>query len=67
VIESTFQVTFKFNANGWRVFGAESASFGVLLILVRLTPVTPNLVEFFGEKRRELVIGISLATGNDSS
>ena len=38
-----------------------------LLILVRLTPATPNLVEFFGEKRRELVIGRSWATGNHSS
>jgi hypothetical protein len=30
----------------WRVFGAESAFFGILLFLVRLTPATPNLVEF---------------------
>jgi hypothetical protein len=32
-------------------FGAESAFFGILLFLVRLTPTIPNLVEFFGEKR----------------
>jgi hypothetical protein len=38
-----------------------------LLILARLTPATPILVEFFGEKRRELVFGISFATGNHSS
>jgi hypothetical protein len=44
-------------SNGWRIFGAESAFFAPLLFLAWLTPATPNLVEFFGEKRRELVIG----------
>jgi hypothetical protein len=54
-------------ANSWHVFGAESASFGILLFLVRLTPTILNLVEFLGKREGELVIGGSLATGNHSS
>jgi hypothetical protein len=37
-----------------------------MLFLAWLTPATPILVEFLGEKRRELVIAISFATGNHS-
>jgi hypothetical protein len=48
------------------LFGAESANLALLLFLVKITPATPNLGEFFGEKRRESVIGITFATGNHS-
>jgi hypothetical protein len=44
----------------------ESAFFGILLILVKLTPAMPNLVEFFGEKKEEFVIGITGARENHS-
>jgi hypothetical protein len=43
--------------SSWRVFGAESASFGIFLFLVRLTPTIANLVEFLGKREGELVIG----------
>jgi hypothetical protein len=39
----------------------------LLLILAKLTPAMPFLVEFLGEKRRKSVIGITFATGNLSS
>ena len=45
-------------------FGAESAKFGLLLLLAKLTPAMSFLVEFLGEKRRKSVIGITFATGN---
>jgi hypothetical protein len=38
----------------------------LLLFLVRLTPATPILVEFLGEKRRKSVIGITGARENHS-
>jgi hypothetical protein len=38
----------------------------LLLFLVRITPATPNLVEFFGKKRRKFVIGITGARENHS-
>jgi hypothetical protein len=45
---------------------AETALFGALLFLAKLTPAMPHLVEFLGEKRRKSVIGITFATGNPS-
>jgi hypothetical protein len=42
-------------------FWAESANFGALLFLAKLTPATPILVEFCWGKEEESVIGITLA------
>jgi hypothetical protein len=44
------------NKNG-AFFGAESANFGLLLFLAKLTPAKPFLVEFCWEKEEETVIG----------
>ena len=43
----------------------ESANFGTLLFLVKLTPATPILVELLGEKKEEFVFGITGAREND--
>jgi hypothetical protein len=47
-----------------RILGGVHLVWRDLLFLAMLTPATPILVEFFGEKRTELVLGITFATGN---
>jgi hypothetical protein len=43
--------------SSWRVFGAESAFFGIWLFLARLTPAIANLVEFcWGKERRNQLL-----------
>ena len=52
-----------FNAKRLAWFGRSPPFLAFFLLLAKLTPAKPFLVEFLGEKRRKTVLAITLATG----
>jgi hypothetical protein len=59
----TTNPAFTFNVGGWRIVGRSPPILGFFLLLAKLTPAKPKLVEPLGKKRGEFVFAITLATG----